>query len=389
MNKQKFNFGDYIEYLRQEDLEQTTNTSITLKVFLLFWYTTRILALYLFNKIDIYVTFIFVFVIFSMAINIYLWNKKNKSNSFFYVFSFLETFLIIYGAVFLDDFFLLLLLAGSNTITILLQNKKYTLYSATVSVFFYMFFCVYKKIDFIDFVFNTIILIGYFTINYIIARINLQNKTDVKKEILRLIFHKINKGFFFHNTFATYGNYSFESEILYSEEFGGDFISLKYLKDGEVLGIVGDTNGHGNEVFPGTVVLSIVFKAICATGSTSPKEILEIINDTLVPIHENSGGCGVFFCFHLSKDGKFTHAGGLFDGSVVLNNTSVVQLGRITIIGQDYGLVFKNITEQLKPHDKITIITDGWTYYTKTDDKTKLQIIYYPAQKNTIKTKNQ
>lgn len=376
MKPQQLNFGEYIKLLTERDPEESVHTSITMKSFLLFWYFSRVVALYFFNKIDIYITCIFLVVIFSMATNIYFWSKKNSKRWFFYLFNFLETVLIVYGAIFLDEFFLLLILAGSNTMTIILHNKKYTLYSATISIFFYMFFCIYKQIVFLDFFFNIVILIGYFSVNYVVAKLNTENIAQTKKTTLKSVFDKLGRGFFFHNSFTTFGNYSFESEVVQSEEFGGDFICLSFREEGEILGLVGDISSHGNDVFPGAVVLSMVFKSIAEIKAITPKEVLQILNNTLVPIEENHGGCGVFFCFRLLPDGTMLHSGGLFDGSLKINGKNAM-LGKISILGHNEGVSFKDLTLKLQSSDKVTIITDGWTYYNKMDDKSKLKINFF------------
>jgi hypothetical protein len=383
-------FEKYVQEMHNIGKKQAFELSIKLRWVLLLWYTARVDFLFNTNKIEIFDFIVFGVVLSSMAVNLLFWRGyRLQSRNHFLFFSALESFLIVYSALLLDDYFLLFLLAGSNSMTIFMQDRHLTLVSGIISFLLYTCFSLYEKMDVYKYIFHISVLLVYFKINYFIADIIEKYKQEIKHINIKKDFNSILKSFFFHNTFATYGTYTFESQVLQSEEFGGDIIAVFPISENEIVGIVGDINSHGNEIFPGALICSIAFKSI-SRNQKDPKAILEILNEMLLPIDEHQGGSGLFFVFHLDADGLMTYAGGLFDGSVRINNTNL-SLNKINIIGQTQSTQFKNFTRQLKHGDKVTISTDGWGgVYNKLDDKSKLKITYFgiPKKHTTSNHKN-
>lgn len=375
------NFDKYVQELNNFGKQKAFSLSISLRTVLLFWYSSRVTYLLLHNDINIFDYIIFMTVLSSMAINLFFWKSLRMQNHFgFIFFSSLESFLIVYSAIFLDDLFLLFLLAGSNTMTTFMQNKKITFTNGLISFLLYTAFSLHQEMQLAKYLFNITLLLVYFKINYFVVELFERYKQGIKNINIERTIEDVEKNFFFHNRFATHGCYTFESEVLQSEEFGGDFIALQMLDD-KIIGIVGDINSHGNEVFSGAVVAGIVFQALSNCEAITPKTILENLNNILVPIDERNGGSGLFFVFSLNFDGVFSYAGGLFDGSVKINNTTL-SLNKITIIGQKPNVEFKNFSKQLNHSDIITIVTDGWGgVYNKLDDKSKLKINYFGIPK--------
>lgn len=377
-------FDNYIREIENIGKRAAFDLSIKLRSVLLFWYFARVCMLFWFRSIE-FVDFITFFIVLaSMAINLFFWSKRQFSDiRTFYFFSFLESFLIVYSAVFLDDMYLLFLLAGSNSMTIFTQNRNLTFWNGVFSVMLYTLFSVYKNTSLVNYFFSITVLFTYFKINYFIVSIIGKYREEIKTTHLSQTFDEVARKLFFHNTFTTHGHYTFESQVLQNEEFGGDFVAITPLPDGEIIGVVGDIGSHGNEVFPGAVVSAIVFKALASQSTTQkdPKAIITCLNEVLGFIDEKHGGNGLFFVFYLTNTGEIVYVGGLFDGSFQINNRKI-SLQKISIIGHKEAVDFKPVTRQLYHGDRISITTDGWGgVYSKLDDKTKLKITYFGLAK--------
>jgi serine phosphatase RsbU (regulator of sigma subunit) len=151
--------------------------------------------------------------------------------------------------------------------------------------------------------------------------------------------------------------YAFSSAYLPAAEVGGDFFQLIALdgdRAGSTLLVVGDVSGKGLKAAMSVAVIVGAVRTLTEI-STSPAEILAGINRRLVG--RMSGGLVTCLALRLDPDGNgvIANAGHL---PPYLNGKEIDLPGALPL-GLIPGISYDEFSLSFRPHDHLTLFTDG------------------------------